>query len=458
MKRKLFYDRVKETDEKEKAVVKDLPDDGDELPSVPDDDCEWLSPSTSSDVRTPQTRPITRQQIGIPESSDEQTKAQNSSDFPTVHIRNGRKSLNERIIRCAVQCLAQYKVSQNDLAGIMVATANTIFGQCWKIGPSWENDDDEDECESDSDDDTVNDNDGSERKKRRLCSDYRNIFPSRRCLAQYIEDASYLNLRSVAEYLTTKDESTVVTIGVDDTVKSAGHRSFDVKADHITIMGPEMKRKTMTTGYLENVSHSGEDAASGYMYKLQTLAFLANTTVEDIKSSVDFWISDRAGDCGKMLECLDIEQDKILKCSAHLILGVDHGMDKIFMQIERDVGIQKLIPITAGAKVFASPGSSVHTLGLIAISKLLSPSHSSHSISLYNQYTQWLVSEGLQSTSFKGFTANRFGRIAYLAKTFLEHRDHIVRYFDQAVDTNSNRLLLAVSTYIDNDWFRLCAE
>ena len=41
-------------------------------------------------------------------------------------------------------------------------------------------------------------------------------------------------------------------------------------------------------------------------------------------------MSDRAGDCATSLEHLDVTDDKSLKCSAHLILGVDHAIDKVF--------------------------------------------------------------------------------------------------------------------------------
>ena len=37
------------------------------------------------------------------------------------------------MIRCATQCLADYKVSQRDLSGIIVHVANIIFNQKWKM-------------------------------------------------------------------------------------------------------------------------------------------------------------------------------------------------------------------------------------------------------------------------------------------------------------------------------------
>ena len=67
---------------------------------------------------------------------------------------------------------------------------------------------------------------------------------------------------------------------------------YDVKADHITIKGPSSKRISLTTGYVENISHSGEDGAKAYEFKLNCLAILANSTVDELKSEIDFWMTD----------------------------------------------------------------------------------------------------------------------------------------------------------------------
>ena len=262
----------------------------------------------------------------------------------------------------------------------------------------------------------------------------------------------------VAKQLINKGDDDVITVGLDDTTKAAGHKMYDVKADHITMSGPNVSQKTMTTGYSENISHSGADGAAAYELKLKCLATLAECDIDDIKCSIDFWMTDQAGDCATLLENLGVTKEKILKCSAHIILGADHAADKVFKNTEQKIGVQKLLHVTAGEKVFTSPGSSVHTLALIAISKLLSPSHAAHSILLYDEYTSWMETEGIEHTSFKGFTANRFGRIAEIAKEFLCRRQSIIDFFEAVVDTNSNKLVLAVSTYIQNDWFLCCAE
>ena len=80
-----------------------------------------------------------------------------------------------------------------------------------------------------------------------------------------------MNLLMVAEELVNKGDN-VVTVGLDDTTLTPGHKLYDVKADHITISGPDVPRKTMTTGYTENISHSGADDTVVYELKLKCLA------------------------------------------------------------------------------------------------------------------------------------------------------------------------------------------
>ncbi|ESO93018.1 hypothetical protein LOTGIDRAFT_162042 [Lottia gigantea] len=208
--------------------------------------------------------------------------------------------------------------------------ANTVFGQQWQVSKT--NSDDQDIGEFDDGDDVDDDYDDKldnpGEKRKRSSKDRTYVMPSRRCLANWLEAASFLNLQMVAQSLIEKDDN-VVTIGLDDTTKAAVHKVIDVKNDHITICRPTGK-KTMTTGYIENVSHTGKDAAKAYEYKLQSLAILADTSLDDIKQHIDFWMTDRAADCSKMLECMEVQSDKILKCCAHVILGVDSAIDKVF--------------------------------------------------------------------------------------------------------------------------------
>ena len=54
-----------------------------------------------------------------------------SSEFPEIPIRTSQKCIYEKITRCTVQCLADQKVSLEDATGIIMTTANMIFGQNW---------------------------------------------------------------------------------------------------------------------------------------------------------------------------------------------------------------------------------------------------------------------------------------------------------------------------------------
>ena len=64
-----------------------------------------------------------------------------------------------------------------------------------------------------------------------------------------------------------------------------------------------------------------------YTKKLKCLAVLAEITVEELKGKIDFWMTDRARDNTTMFENLGIDAQKVLKCCAHIILGVDHATD-----------------------------------------------------------------------------------------------------------------------------------
>ena len=392
-----------------------------------------------------------------------------SKKFPEVEIRSSdSKYLNEKIMRCLVQCFSETKVSANDLIKIVVSVANDIFDQDWKMEGDWNGEIFSSESESEEEKENSNmkevnpvdekkESDNSKGKKRsRRRKNKTKLFPSRRSLNKWLEDASYLNMKMVADEVLHKENKTV-TVGIDDTQKAAGHKSFDIKTDHITIQGPDQKRKFFTLGFTENISHEGKVAAECYEYRLKCLAVLCNSSVEEIKDNIDFWLSDRAGDCGTMLEHLQIEDEKLVKCSAHIILGADNAADKVFKNVESQIGVHKLMSISAGDKIY-NASTSIHRLGQLALTKLLSPSHADHSVSLYNQFIEWLQSRDCKPAGFKGFKSNRFGRIALIAKQYLNLRENILAFFESCVDENSNKLVLAVSTYIESEWFLICTE
>ena len=94
-------------------------------------------------------------------------------------------------------------------------------------------------------------------------------------------------------------------------------------------------------------------------------------------------------------------------------------------------------------------------LVLIVLAKGLSPSHAALSYSLYMRYKNWRKENDLDTTGFKGFQSNRFGRTPELARIFLLHRDELIRFFEETVEENSNLLVLALSEYINSEWFEL---
>ena len=161
---------------------------------------------------------------------------------------------------------------------------------------------------------------------------------------------------------------------------------------------------------------------------------------------------DRSAEGTIVLDGLGVEENKRLKCSAHIILSIDSALDYVFKEAESSIGRDKLIGTNIGG-AFQST-SSIITLGLIALAKALSPSHAALSYSLYMQYKSWRTEKDLEyKDSFKGFKSNRIGRIAFLASLYLEHKSDLCRFFEEIVDENSNRLVIALSDYMRSEWF-----
>ena len=64
------------------------------------------------------------------------------------------------------------------------------------------------------------------------------MLPSRTAISAWVKQFSLLTLRDVAIQLTNaRSSGKYVNYGVDDTVKAAGNKRFDIKAAHITIVG-----------------------------------------------------------------------------------------------------------------------------------------------------------------------------------------------------------------------------
>ena len=141
-----------------------------------------------------------------------------------------------------------------------------------------------------------------------------------------------------------------------------------------------------------------------------------------------------------------------MKCNTHVILCIHKCIDSVFLEVESNIGRDKLIGINIENMAFTS-SKSIITLGLIALAKLISPSHAAVSYSLYETYKLWREREGLDNANFNGFSRNMLGRTAELASTFLKHKSDLQKFFSEVVDEHSNKLVLAVAAYIESDWF-----
>ena len=356
--------------------------------------------------------------------------------FPKIKMRQGYRQLNPKVMSAVTHCQSRYKLSDRDAEGIFIDMGKMLFDQPWECSKYARKTKKRKIHELEDSDE--NDSDDEER-------DLTYVFPSRQTRKKWRKAAALLNLRYVSKLIVEKRPSEVITLGFDDTTKHCGPRLHDVKTTHLTIDAEDMDRKTITTGFTPNLSHSGEQQAITLRHSLEVLAILASDdsaaiiySVQDIIDEIDFWMSDRAGDTDVLLDHLGVDERYRVKCCSHIILTVDEALDTEFLNVETKVGRDKLISSKVGSWAFQSKNSII-TLGMIAVSKCLSPSHASLSYSLYMLYKNWRVENNLSNNEFKGFKSNRFGRRAYLAELFIEQRADLIHFFDESVDENSNR-------------------
>ena len=110
-------------------------------------------------------------------------------------------------------------------------------------------------------------------------------------------------------------------------------------------------------------------------------------------------------------------------------------------------------------------------LGLIALAKFLSASHCKESRSQYKHYKKFLEnnidseSERMEASSaavsknkFKGFQGNRLGRIGEISEAVTAQHGLVEFFFEEQIDENQNKLVLAVAAYIQSEWFLLCSK
>ena len=300
-----------------------------------------------------------------------------------------------------------------------------------------------------------------ERKKRKKLKDLTHQLPDRSTVAKYLADSSLISFADMADCIVkAESEGKCITYGTDDTVKAAGNKRHDAKTTHVTILDDDKKRETFTSGFYQNASHSGKSSAETVKHDVAKMAVLTNNTYRDILAMIDYFMTDRAGDADVMLDELDVPEEKRLKCNAHVLLAVDVALDKVFRDVETKVGVANLIGKGA-SHVFSSPKNSVWYLGLIALAKLLSPSHNAETISLFSSYTKYLGTiddQSIKKNDFKGFISNRFGRIGELSSAVKRHINHIKNFFEEQVDENANKLVLAVFHFLKSDWFLTCCD
>ena len=203
-------------------------------------------------------------------------------------------------------------------------------------------------------------------RNRRPSRDLTHVLPSRKTLRKRLEDASLLNFQFAAKAIQeANDEGGTVTFGVDDTVKASGFRVHDVKTGRITIVNKKgdlndddksnKPRQTFTTGFLPNISHSGQHSAVNVRTWISQMVVLCEVQYEEMFDFFNFFMNDRASDSDAMLDELGVETEKRLKCNGHILLSVQAALDKVFKDQETLIGAQKLI----STDVFNSPKNLV---------------------------------------------------------------------------------------------------
>ena len=408
----------------------------------------------------------------LPKAAVKRLDFSHNMEIPSIPVRTGYRSVDPRVCQLLVDLESKFEIEARRSRQVLAHIANSeLFQQKWEIR-DWE--DDMNENSSEETDMENNLAEPEKKKRKRFTKDNTYVLPSRKTVAQYVKDSALLNFKHVADHIIAgkTEGNTTVTFGSDDTKKAAGHKTIDVKTGHITIVksdGAVTTRETFSTGYLENVSHSGSDNAAGVQSWLTQMSVLTDVPYEEILGMFDFWMNDRAGDSDASLDELGISSEKRLKCNAHILLCIDQAIDKVFKDHETTFGVQKLIGLGA-AHVFSGGSNSIWWLGLIAFSKLLSPSHAQQSISLFSLYTEFLtrdaqsssetseVSTNLLKSGFTSFSSNRFGRLPELSTTFTQHEQQLREFYSNSVDENANKLVLACFTYLESDWFKLCCK
>ena len=135
--------------------------------------------------------------------------------------------------------------------------------------------------------------------------------------------------------------SGTVTLGVDDTGKAIGFSVHVVKTGRITIVdnkddtgknddcGLTRTRQTSSTGFLPNISHSGQHSTLSVRTWMSQMAVLCEVKYEETFDFFNFFMKDRASDSDAMLDELGVETEKRLECNGHghILLAVQASMN-----------------------------------------------------------------------------------------------------------------------------------
>ena len=196
------------------------------LRHVPGD--QLISPEKHEKHKIP-----TRSSIRSPTSTD--TMGSDAS-FPQIPVQTSFKTFNTDIIVALVVMESVYKVDARKAPNLLMYVVNKVFKQKWTVGKEKKTKDEGEE---------TNTNDQGEVKKR--CKlyylDYQ--LPDRATIAKVLDNFALLSYADMAEAMieANKEEKTV-TFGMDDTVKAAGHKRFDVKTMHVTIINDDKNGKS----------------------------------------------------------------------------------------------------------------------------------------------------------------------------------------------------------------------
>ena len=194
-----------------------------------------------------------------------------------------------------------FKVENRKASKLLAYIANKVFKQEWTVL---------DESEPEHTGETDEHKPHSKKPRRQLCHlDY--VLPHRSAISKMVESFSLLSFTDMAESIeAAREEQKVVTYSSDDSLKAAGRKMFDVKTAHVTIIGPEKQRETFTSGFYENVSHSGLAASKTVQHDIAKMAVLTGNTYNDMMSMINFFMNDRAVDGDTMLDQLCVDENR----------------------------------------------------------------------------------------------------------------------------------------------------